>query len=208
MSHPVIARPNTCATEPPSNRSARLPQSESRQFLTDRTVILSLALSGRLCRQPRCSTDCLSGFQVRAGAGPRSALRRRPLAIRGMGPTRRDPQKRPGRLPPQRWRRHNRELAGTSGGRMQDRPRAPALVGRDGELGELLAGLDDAASGSGRLFLLARGPWDWEEPPGLRGGGPGPGSRVQGGMGAVLGGRRGACVLAVGAVAAGLRSRA
>jgi predicted ATPase len=28
------------------------------------------------------------------------------------------------------------------------------LVGRDGELGELLAGLDDAASGSGRLFLL------------------------------------------------------
>ena len=39
---------------------------------------------------------------------------------------------------------------------MQDRLRAPpVLVGRDGELGELLAGLDDAACGSGRLFLLA-----------------------------------------------------
>jgi tetratricopeptide (TPR) repeat protein len=32
------------------------------------------------------------------------------------------------------------------------------LVGRDGELGELVAGLDDAASGSGRLFLLAGDP--------------------------------------------------
>ena len=42
---------------------------------------------------------------------------------------------------------------------MQDRPRvAPALVGRDGELGELLAGLDDAVSGSGRLFLLTGDP--------------------------------------------------
>jgi len=39
---------------------------------------------------------------------------------------------------------------------VQDRLRAPPLlVGRDGELGELLAGLDDVASGSGRLFLLA-----------------------------------------------------
>src|SRR5215468_2779740 len=35
---------------------------------------------------------------------------------------------------------------------------APVLVGRDGELGELLAGLDDAASGRGRLFLLAGEP--------------------------------------------------
>jgi len=59
------------------------------------------------------------------------------------------------------------------GGRMQDRPRAaPVLVGRDGELGELLAGLEDAMSGRGRLFLLAgdpgigRRPRDWEEPPG------------------------------------------
>jgi len=34
----------------------------------------------------------------------------------------------------------------------------PVLVGRDGELGELLAGMDDAASGSGRLFLLAGDP--------------------------------------------------
>jgi len=32
------------------------------------------------------------------------------------------------------------------------------LVGRDGELGELLAGLDDAAAGRGRLFLLAGDP--------------------------------------------------
>jgi len=32
------------------------------------------------------------------------------------------------------------------------------LVGRNGELAELLAGLDDAASGSGRLFLLAGDP--------------------------------------------------
>ena len=42
---------------------------------------------------------------------------------------------------------------------MQDRLRAaPALVGRDGELAELLAGLDDAACESGRLFLLAGDP--------------------------------------------------
>ena len=42
---------------------------------------------------------------------------------------------------------------------MEDRPKAaPVLVGRDGELAELLAGLDDAASGSGRLFLLAGDP--------------------------------------------------
>src|SRR5215471_2028147 len=42
---------------------------------------------------------------------------------------------------------------------MQERPRAaPVLVGRDGELGELLAGLDDTASGRGRLFLLAGEP--------------------------------------------------
>jgi tetratricopeptide (TPR) repeat protein len=42
---------------------------------------------------------------------------------------------------------------------MEGRPRAaPVLVGRDGELGELLAGTDDAASGSGRLFLLAGDP--------------------------------------------------
>ena len=42
---------------------------------------------------------------------------------------------------------------------MEGRPRAaPVLVGRDGELGELVAGLDDAASGSGRLFLLAGDP--------------------------------------------------
>jgi eukaryotic-like serine/threonine-protein kinase len=42
---------------------------------------------------------------------------------------------------------------------MQGRSRAaPVLVGRDDELGELLAGLDDAASGSGRLFLLAGDP--------------------------------------------------
>jgi tetratricopeptide (TPR) repeat protein len=42
---------------------------------------------------------------------------------------------------------------------MQDRPRAaPALVGRDGELGELLAGLDDVVAGSGRLFLLGGDP--------------------------------------------------
>jgi len=42
---------------------------------------------------------------------------------------------------------------------VQDRLRAPpVLVGRDGELGELLAGLDDAACGSGRLFLLAGDP--------------------------------------------------
>src|SRR5215468_4661817 len=64
-----------------------------------------------------------------------------------------------GRLPWRRRRRQNRELAGTSGGWVQDRPRAaPALVGRDGELGELLAGLDDVVSGSGRLYLLAGDP--------------------------------------------------
>src|SRR5215469_4443829 len=43
--------------------------------------------------------------------------------------------------------------------RVRDRLRAaPALVGRDGELAELLAGLDDAACGTGRLFLLAGDP--------------------------------------------------
>src|SRR5215468_4506357 len=63
------------------------------------------------------------------------------------------------RLPWRRRRRQNRELAGTSGGWVQDRPRAaPALVGRDGELSELLAGLDDVVSGSGRLYLLAGDP--------------------------------------------------
>ena len=42
---------------------------------------------------------------------------------------------------------------------MEGQPRAaPALVGRDGELGELLAGIDDVASGRGRLFLLAGDP--------------------------------------------------
>jgi tetratricopeptide (TPR) repeat protein len=42
---------------------------------------------------------------------------------------------------------------------VESRPRAaPVLVGRDGELGELVAGLDDAASGNGRLFLLAGDP--------------------------------------------------
>ena len=42
---------------------------------------------------------------------------------------------------------------------MRDRLRAaPVLVGRDGELAELLAGLDDAACGTGRLFLLAGDP--------------------------------------------------
>jgi tetratricopeptide (TPR) repeat protein len=42
---------------------------------------------------------------------------------------------------------------------VRDRLRAaPALVGRDGELAELLAGLDDAACGTGRLFLLAGDP--------------------------------------------------
>src|SRR5262249_56398611 len=50
-------------------------------------------------------------------------------------------------------------LAAGEGGRVRDRLRAaPALVGRDGELGELLAGLDDAAGGTGRLFLLAGDP--------------------------------------------------
>jgi hypothetical protein len=42
---------------------------------------------------------------------------------------------------------------------VQDRLRAPpVLVGRDGELAELLAGLDDAAAGTARLFLLAGDP--------------------------------------------------
>ena len=42
---------------------------------------------------------------------------------------------------------------------MRDRLRAPpVLVGRDGELAELLAGLEDAAGGAGRLFLLAGDP--------------------------------------------------
>src|SRR6516165_2338224 len=51
------------------------------------------------------------------------------------------------------------ESADTSEGKVQERLRAaPALVGRDGELGELLAGLDDAACGAGRLFLLAGDP--------------------------------------------------
>jgi hypothetical protein len=99
-------------------------------------------------------------------------------------------------------------LAARVGGRMQDRPRgAPALVGRDGELGELLAGLDDAVSGSGRLFLLTGDPGIGKKPLGLRGGGAGPGSWVQGCVGAVLGDRRGAGLLAVGAVAAGLHPR-
>src|SRR5262245_66256636 len=51
------------------------------------------------------------------------------------------------------------ESADTSEGLVRDRLRAvPALVGRDGELAELLAGLDDAACGTGRLFLLAGDP--------------------------------------------------
>ena len=42
---------------------------------------------------------------------------------------------------------------------MGGRPRtAPVLVGREGELAELLAGLDDAVAGTGRLFLLAGDP--------------------------------------------------
>jgi hypothetical protein len=42
---------------------------------------------------------------------------------------------------------------------VRDRLRAaPVLVGLDGELGELLAGLDHAAGGAGRLFLLAGDP--------------------------------------------------
>ncbi|HEX5302276.1 MAG TPA: AAA family ATPase [Streptosporangiaceae bacterium] len=42
---------------------------------------------------------------------------------------------------------------------MESRPcAAPVLVGRDSELGELVAELDDAASGRGRLFLLAGDP--------------------------------------------------
>ena len=50
---------------------------------------------------------------------------------------------------------------------MQDWPRAaPALVGRDGELGELLAGLDDVTSGTGRLFLLAGDPGIGKSRPG------------------------------------------
>src|SRR5262245_50563692 len=50
-------------------------------------------------------------------------------------------------------------LAAGGGGRVRGRLRAPpVLVGRDGELAELLAGLDDAACGSGRLFLLAGDP--------------------------------------------------
>src|SRR6516225_2085631 len=51
------------------------------------------------------------------------------------------------------------ESADTSEGLVRDRLRAaPVLVGRDGELGELLAGLDAAACGTGRLFLLAGDP--------------------------------------------------
>jgi tetratricopeptide (TPR) repeat protein len=42
---------------------------------------------------------------------------------------------------------------------MRDRPGTiPVLVGRDSELAELLARIDDAISGSGRLFLLAGDP--------------------------------------------------
>ena len=42
---------------------------------------------------------------------------------------------------------------------MRDRLRAPpVLVGRDGELAELLAGLEDAAGGTARLILLAGDP--------------------------------------------------
>ena len=42
---------------------------------------------------------------------------------------------------------------------MRDRLRAPpVLVGRDGELAEVLAGLEDAVWGSARLFLLAGDP--------------------------------------------------
>jgi tetratricopeptide (TPR) repeat protein len=42
---------------------------------------------------------------------------------------------------------------------MGDRPRAvPVLVGRDSELHELLAGVDDAMAGSGRLLLIAGDP--------------------------------------------------
>ena len=42
---------------------------------------------------------------------------------------------------------------------MGDRPRVvPVLVGRDSELGELLAGVDDAMAGSGRLLLIAGDP--------------------------------------------------
>ena len=54
---------------------------------------------------------------------------------------------------------HNRGSGRKLGTRMQEWPRAaPVLVGRDSELGELLAGLDEVASGSGRLLLLAGDP--------------------------------------------------
>src|SRR5262245_51044392 len=50
-------------------------------------------------------------------------------------------------------------LAAGGGGRVRNRLRAPPLlVGQDGELEELLTGLDDVASGSERLFLLAGDP--------------------------------------------------
>src|SRR5215468_6769493 len=50
-------------------------------------------------------------------------------------------------------------VAAGEGGRVRDRLRAPpVLVGRDGELGELLAGLEDVVCGAGRLFLLAGDP--------------------------------------------------
>jgi len=41
---------------------------------------------------------------------------------------------------------------------MRDRPGTIPLVGRDSELADLLAGIDDAIGGSGRLFLLAGDP--------------------------------------------------
>src|SRR5262249_29386030 len=64
-----------------------------------------------------------------------------------------------GSVPLQRRRQHNRGWRQEEGGRARDRLRAaPVLVGRDGELAELLAGLDDAAGGTARLFLLAGDP--------------------------------------------------
>jgi predicted ATPase len=50
-------------------------------------------------------------------------------------------------------------VSGQRWGLVESRPRAASvLVGRDGELGELLAGLDDAIAGRGRVFLLAGNP--------------------------------------------------
>ena len=78
-------------------------------------IIGGANLVSAACRCPavsagsQCATGCMSGRQVSAGAGPRSAWRQQPLAIRSTGRPDEIPLKRPCRLPLEGWCRDNRD---------------------------------------------------------------------------------------------------